>query len=259
MASKWFRSRDPNYNPGIPHIQPTMAPDLNSNYTSIRPGFQNASLDYTIMREDSGLPTKPSGGINMPPWSPFPIYTKVNLRKKTQADEIQSSPYRVISGGLFPVTSFDLFAQSQRKRVLCSTGWEVTASPPGTLVDLVSGKEMPSISWAVSDCEGNGMGFTRTSEKRIYANYEGPTNLENDNRDGKDVGWWMVGPGKLPTGFSGEASDHTFLLKGMAEVATHLRGFMQRCGISENIIEVYNPISEGGVGKSSTNNLGRSS
>lgn len=133
------------------------------------------------------------------------------------------------------MTSFDLFAQSQRKRVMCSIGWDVLACPMEGLKDLVSEESISNISWAVLDGGKNQPG---TSEKRIYANYEGPVDPEDDNSDGQSVGWWMVGPKKLPTRFSGEEGEHTFLLNSVVEVAAHLKTFMTRCGIENNAIEV---------------------
>lgn len=121
---------------------------------------------------------------------------------------------------------------------MCSIGWDVFACPMEGLKDIVSETTMSNISWAVKDDEVNERGHTKTSEKRLYGNYEGPISPENDNRDGKDVGWWMVGPKKLPTGFSGEAGEHTFLLGSVAEVGAHLEAFMKRCGVEEDVIEV---------------------
>lgn len=132
------------------------------------------------------------------------------------------------------MTVFDLFAQSQRKRPICSISWDMIAFPEGGLEDIVSGGIVPNISWAVRDRDSDQQVYNRTSEIRIYGNFESPI----DNKDGQNAGWWMVEPEKLPTGFSGEAGEHSFLLNSVVEVVTYLNAFMKRCGIGEDTIRV---------------------
>lgn len=119
---------------------------------------------------------------------------------------------------------------------MCSIGWDVIAFPEGGLEDIVSGKAIPNISWAVGDGEADLREYSKTSEKRMYGNSEGPIRSGNNIENNSD--WWMLEPEKLPTEFSGKADEHTFLLDGVAEVAAHLNAFMNRCGIAQNITKV---------------------
>lgn len=191
--------------------------------------YQGDSADYTTMRRTSNLPVKPPPTHSTPPWiSPwgqFPIYSQVNGGHSTHG---------IVSGAYFPMTAFDLFAQSQRKKAICSIGWDVIAFPEGGLEDIVSGRIVPNISWTVKDRDSNQQTYNRTSEMRIYGNFE----CSMDNKDSQNAGWWMVDPEKLPTGFSGEAGEHSFLLKSVVELATYLNAFMKRCGIGEDTIRV---------------------
>lgn len=185
-------------------------------------------MGHTIMGEIADLPTRPRGAMGLPPWSQFPVYSRGGDGK------LRTSTYRIVSGGYFPMTSFDPLARDQRKRAMCSIGWDVIALPGGGLEDIVSGRIISSISWVAKAGYGDQRGYIRTSETRMYGNPEGLANPENDSQR---AGWWMVEPGKLPTGFVGDAGEHTFLLHSVAEMVAHLNAFMKRCGIVENVIE----------------------
>lgn len=148
-----------------------------------------------------------------------------------------SSAYRLAFSGRFPVTSFDLFSQSHKKRAIYSISWDVVAFPEGGLEDIISGEAMPSISWAVSGGVDD-REYSKTSEKRTYGSSEGPLRSAYDTGNSQNADWWMVELEKLPTKFSGEEGERTFLLNSVAEVAAHLNAFMKRCGIAEDVIEV---------------------
>lgn len=189
--------------------------------------------DCAIMRGTSDLPIKPpdihTPSWVLPPWSQFPIYNQVD------GGDLKHSAYGVVSGPHFPMTAFDLFAQNHKRKPIRSIGWNVVAFPEGGLEDVLSGKIMPNIPWTIKDGDRDQQAYNRTSEIRIYGNFEC---WGSDNKYSRDAGWWMVEPEKLPTGFSGEAGEHAFLLNSVAEVAAYLNAFMKRCGIMEHVIEV---------------------
>lgn len=194
---------------------------LTGNYRNTEGG----SAGFTTMRRTSNLPVKPPDAHLFPPWVPWsqhPISSQVNGGHST---------YVVSSGANFPMTVFDLFSQSQRKKPICSISWDMIALPEGGLEDVVSGGIVPNISWTVKDRDSDQQAYSGTSEMRIYGNFESPIDSQN-------AGWWMVEPEKLPTGFSGEAGEHSFLLNSVVELATCLNAFMKRCGIGEDTIKV---------------------
>jgi hypothetical protein len=191
----------------------------------------------------------------LPPWNPFSLYKspvgkKSPLGPKRYIDnrhlwEKQADGhYKEFFGGTFSTTSFDVFAQSLRRRVLLSVGREITALPGGKTKDLISGEEQECLSWFTKD-DPKDKGKQKTSEKRAYANYECPFGTgDNEAMEMEEMeaqGWWMVGPRRLPTGFAGEEGKRTFVVKNVEEAVDLLRRFMERCGLGGEIIKVLIP------------------
>lgn len=96
--------------------------------------------------------------------------------------------YRLVFGGQLPITAFDLFSQSHRRRAIYSISWDVIAFPEGGLEDIISGEAMPNISWAVSG-EVDHREYSKTSEKRTYGSSEGPLVSAYDTGDSRDADW----------------------------------------------------------------------
>ncbi|RPB02664.1 hypothetical protein L873DRAFT_425789 [Choiromyces venosus 120613-1] len=209
-------------------------------------------------------PTGENAYAPLPPWSPFSLYKNPVDANNGELDPPnrhvwERSPdgrFKVFRGGTFPTTSFDVFAQTKRQRVICSLSWEVEISPDGTIKDLVSDEEMQSLSWHSTDDQlvppPGTMRRKKTSEKKVYVNYAEPfdggssssnSKQEEEEQDIREIGrdgWWMVTPKRLPLSFSGkQEGKRTFIVGSVEEGMELLQAFMARCGVGEDIIKVY--------------------
>ncbi|KAG0131949.1 hypothetical protein HOY82DRAFT_313913 [Tuber indicum] len=214
------------------------------------------ALDFTPTGEIAYAP--------LPPWSPFSLYRSPsssgngdNEASPTLTQHVwecrPDGKYKVFSGGTFSTTCFDVFAQTERKRVISSLSWEVEVSPDGAIKDLVSEEDMQTLSWHSTDDQlapppHGPMQRKKTSEKKVYVNYAEPFGGGNNKRgegeeDGREIGrdgWWMVAPKKLPLSFSGEQEGRrTFIVGSVEEGMELLQALMTRCGVREDVIKSY--------------------
>lgn len=221
-------------------------------------------------RESASAPdfiptTGEDADVTHPPWSPFSLYKtpgsgsdgggSIDAPSRHVWEPRPDGECKVFSGGTFATTSFDVFAQTERQRVICALSWEVEVSPDGAIKDLVSEEEMQTLGWHSMDDQLAIPPVVmrkrrKTSEKKVYANYAEPFGggknsnsrwgeKEEDVRDiGRD-GWWMVAPRRLPLSFSGkQEGERTFIVGSVEEGMELLQAFMTRCGVGEDIIKV---------------------
>ncbi|KAL7274827.1 hypothetical protein RUND412_002258 [Rhizina undulata] len=198
------------------------SPALDSNFNART--AEDLRGEYTVVKPSTIFNKKPSTGL-LPPWSPFGLYT-------TPSKPEDNGAYKIVSGGTFPTTTWDVFAQERRKRVICSVGWELfTSDDPdedGIVVDAVSGARKRWLDWKLDDSQGEiAQGKiackNRSSEKRVYANYDG-SNGHELTEDAEDMGWWMVAPERIPSSFiTPEDMLRTFEFKAL-ESCTELLG-----------------------------------
>ena len=210
-------------------------------------------------------PTGEDADVTHPPWSPFSLYKtpgsgsdssgSIDAPSRHVWEPRPDGECKVFSGGTFATTSFDVFAQTERQRVICALSWEVEVSPDGAVKDLVSEEEMQTLGWHSMDDQLAIPPVVmrkrrKTSEKKVYANYAEPFGggknsnsrwgeKEEDVRDiGRD-GWWMVAPSRLPLSFSGkQEGERIFIVGSVEEGMELLQAFMTRCGVGEDIIKV---------------------
>jgi len=240
------------HSPNDPEDVPLAGPSAPKafRYTPEKSRGSASAPDITPTGEDAYAP--------LPPWSPFSLYKNPNSSDGSTDPPNQhvweprpDGECKIFTGGTFATTSFDVFAQTERQRVICALSWEVEVSPDGKIKDLVSEEEMQALSWRSTDDQLAPPPVTmqrrKTSEKRAYANYAEPFpggnsrwgEKEEDVREiGRD-GWWMVAPRRLPLSFSGrQEGERTFIVGSVEEGIELLQAFMTRCGVGEDIIKV---------------------
>ena len=87
--------------------------------------------------------------------------------------------------GTFPTTSFDVFAQGSKKKVVCAVSWDMVASPNGQLNYPKSDEHTNEISWNIGDILSRGA--SELARKIYWVNFAPSAKaFEPDNEEAEE-------------------------------------------------------------------------